>query len=89
MEILKKATISIFSGVIAPITLFPNWFQNLSKILPFKELIYTPVNIWLGQVQTSEIIFVIIKQILWGIFLYIIAKVFFNHAIKKITINGG
>ncbi len=89
MEIFKRATISIFSGAIAPITLFPNWFQSLSNILPFKELIYTPVNIWLGQVQTEEIIFVVIKQILWGILLYFIAKIFFNHAIKKITINGG
>lgn len=89
MQIFRKSIISIFSGIIAPITLFPTWFQNLSKFLPFKELIYTPVNIWLGQAQTSEIIFVVIKQILWGIFLYIIAKIFFNHAIKKITINGG
>ncbi len=89
MQILRKSVISIFSGIIAPITLFPTWFQNLSKHLPFKELIYTPVNIWLGQVQTSEIIFVVIKQILWGIILYVIAKLFFNHAIKKITINGG
>ena len=48
MEILKKAIIQIFSGIIAPISLFPLWFQELSKLLPFKELIYTPINIWLG-----------------------------------------
>ena len=89
MQILRVSVISIFSGVIAPITLFPNWFQRLANILPFKELVYTPVNIWLGQTQISEIIFVIVKQILWGVLLYIVAKIFFNHAIKKITINGG
>lgn len=89
MEILKKAIIQIFSGIIAPISLFPLWFQELSKLLPFKELIYTPINIWLGQVSYNEIIFIIIKQTLWGIILYIIAKLFFNHAVKKLTINGG
>lgn len=47
MQILRKAIISIFSGIIAPITLFPDWFQSLSNILPFQELIYTPINIWL------------------------------------------
>lgn len=88
-EDFKKAIIKIFSGVIAPISLFPIWFQNLSKILPFKELIYTPINIWLGQVSYNEILFVIVKQIIWGIILYIVAKLFFNHAVKKITINGG
>lgn len=89
MEILRKSVISIFSGIIAPITLFPNWFQSLANILPFQELIYTPINIWLGQIPAKEAIFIIIKQIIWGIMLYIIAKKFFNHAIKKITINGG
>jgi len=40
-------------------------------------------------VKYNEILFIIIKQIIWGIILYIIAKTFFNHAIKNITINGG
>ena len=89
MQILRKAIIKIFSGIIAPITLFPIWFQDLSKVLPFKELIYTPINIWLGQVSYNEIIFVIVKQIVWGFILYIVAKLFFNHAVKNLTINGG
>lgn len=42
MQILRRAIIQIFSGIIAPISLFPLWFQELSKFLPFKELIYTP-----------------------------------------------
>lgn len=89
MQILKKATIQVFSGIIAPITLFPLWFQELSKWLPFKELIYTPINIWLGNITINEIFFIIIKQIIWGFILYFIAKKFFNHAVKNITINGG
>lgn len=89
MQILRKAIISIFSGIIAPITLFPTWFQNISKILPFKELIYTPIEVWLGNISANEIFFIIIKQIIWAVILYVISKTFFNHAVKKITINGG
>lgn len=89
MQILRKAIIQIFSGIIAPISLFPLWFQKLSEFLPFKELIYTPINIWLGQVSYNQIIFIVMKQILWGIILYVISKLFFNHAIKNLTINGG
>lgn len=89
MEILKNAVITIFSGIIAPITLFPIWFQKIANILPFKDLIYTPINIWLGQVSTNEIIFVILKQLIWIFILYVIAKIFFNYSIKKITVNGG
>ncbi len=89
MQILRKSIISIFSGLIAPITLFPTWFQNIANILPFKELIYTPINIWLGQITINEISFIVMKQVLWIMILYILAKLFFNHAVKKVTINGG
>lgn len=89
MQIFRKAITTIFSGIIAPITLFPKWFQKLANILPFKELVYTPINIWLGQISINEIIFVIIKQVVWAIILYFIAKIFFNYSVKKIIINGG
>lgn len=89
MQILRKSIISIFSGLIAPLTMFPPWFQTIANILPFKEFIYTPINIYLGRIEIEEIIFSIGKQILWIVILYILAKCFFNHSVKKITINGG
>lgn len=89
MEILKNATLSIFSGIIAPITLFPNWFQGISQILPFKDLVYTPVNVWLGKISTLDTLLIILKLIVWGFIMYGIARIFFNYSIKKITINGG
>ena len=89
LQILRIAIIQVFSGIIAPITLFPLWFQKISEFLPFKDLIYTPVNIWLGNISINETIYVIIKQIIWGIILYFIAMKFFKFAVKKITINGG
>ena len=89
MQILRKSIISIFSGLIAPITLFPNWFQSIANILPFKELIYTPINIWLGQISFSEILLIILKQTIWIVILYVLAKLFFKHAVKKVTVNGG
>ena len=89
MQIFRKSVISIFSGLIAPLTLFPTWFQKIADILPFKEFIYTPINIYLGILELNEIPFIIFKLIIWIILLYVIAKVFFNYAVKKITVNGG
>ena len=89
MQILRKSTISIFSGLIAPLTLFPEWFQKIANILPFKEFIYTPINIYLGKLTLNEVGFIMIKLVIWIAILYLITKIFFNHAVKKITINGG
>lgn len=89
MQILRKSIISIFSGLIAPLTLFPEWFQKIANILPFKEFIYTPINIYLGRIPLNEIGFIMLKLIAWIAILYLIAKIFFNHAVKNITVNGG
>ena len=89
IEILKRSVISIFSGMIAPITLFPEFMQKIANILPFKDCVYTPISIYFGELSNIEILQVIIKQGIWIVLLYMIAKFLFKKAIKNITINGG
>jgi len=89
IEMFKRAILSIFSGMIATIVLFPDFLQKIANFLPFKDCIYTPVNIYFGKLETLEIIKVIFKQCIWIIILYIIAKILFKKAIKNITVNGG
>lgn len=89
MHILKKSITAIFSGYVAPLAMFPVWFQKIANILPFKEFFYTPINIYLGKTTGVEIIWLVIKQLIWLGILYVIAKRFFNYAVKKVTINGG
>lgn len=89
MQILRKSIVSIFSGLIAPLTMFPIWFQKITDILPFKEFIYTPIQIYLGRMGSMEILLVIVKQLIWIGILYIVTKLFFKKAIKNVTINGG
>lgn len=89
VEVLKRAVLSIFSGMIAPIALFPESLQKIANVLPFKDCIYTPINIYFGELNLIQIGQVLLKQGLWIIILYIIAKGLFHKAIKNITINGG
>ena len=89
IEILKRSILNIFSGMIAPVSLFPEWLQKISNILPFKDFVYTPINIYFGNLSNLEIIGVILKLCVWIIIFYIIAKIIFKRAIKNITINGG
>lgn len=89
IEIFKRSILSIFSGMIAPITLFPEVLQKIANILPFKDCIYTPISIYLGELSYSESYQVILKQCIWIAVLYIIAKILFNKAVKNITVNGG
>ena len=89
IEILKRSILHIFSGMIAPIELFPEWLQKILDILPFKDFIYTLINIYFGKLSNIEILGVILKLCIWIAIFYVIAKIVFKKAIKNITINGG
>lgn len=89
VEVFKRAILTIFCGMLAPITLFPEFLQKIANFLPFKDCIYTPISIYFGDLNNIEILQVLLKQCIWIVVLYIIAKLLFNKAIKNITINGG
>lgn len=89
VEIFKRAILSIFSGMIAPITLFPEFLQKIANVLPFKDCIYTPISIYFGELNNIEILQVVLKQCIWICIFYVIAKILFNKAVKNVTVNGG
>jgi len=89
VEVFKRAILNIFTGMIAPIALFPEFLQKIANFLPFKECVYTPISIYFGELSHNEILHIVLKQCIWIVILYIIAKFIFKKAIKNITINGG
>lgn len=89
IEILKRSILHIFCGMIAPLSLLPGFLQKIANVLPFKDYIYTSINIYFGKLTNIEILGVILKQCIWIIIFYTIAKIVFKKIINKITINGG
>jgi ABC-2 type transport system permease protein len=90
VRVLREAIIKFFSGALIPLSLFPNWFQNVSDFLPFQSMVYIPTSIFTGQISsTSQILWSIVIQLIWLISMYILLRVLWSIAIRKITIFGG
>lgn len=89
LQILKKSLITILSGQIAPIQFFPNIIVKIMNILPFTDLIYSPITTLLGLKSSNDIILILCRQSIWIIFLFILSKIIYNKAIKNVTIYGG
>lgn len=81
--------ISIFSGAIIPLWFFPNELRELSVILPFQYIYFSPISIFVGIVTYSEIIVILFMQWIWIMVFYCIGKIVWGLAVKKITIQGG
>lgn len=78
-----------FSGVFAPLTLFPPAFKAVADVLPFKHLVYTPAAIYLGWIQGPDIWRALLIQLCWGAGLLVLGRIVFRLILSKIAIQGG
>lgn len=89
LQTFQEALVSLFSGALIPLSFFPNWLRVIADALPFKDMSYSPVAIYLGLVKGSQVIETLASQILWIIILFFLSRLFYSFAIKKITVQGG
>lgn len=89
LQTFQEAIVSLFSGALIPLTFFPGWLKTITDFLPFQQMSYSPVSIYLGIVKGSQVFKVLGFQFLWIVILWFLSRLFYSFAIKKITIQGG
>lgn len=89
LQTFQEAFVSLFSGALIPIAFFPGWLKIITNFLPFQQMSYSPVTIYLGIVKGHEIIEVLSFQLLWLVILFIFTRLCYTFAIKKVTVQGG
>jgi ABC-2 type transport system permease protein len=90
LRVLREAVIKFFSGALIPLTLFPDWFQQVSSFLPFQAMIFVPVAIYTGQIPFgTEALMAFATQIFWLVVLFFLVRIVWTQAVKKVTVFGG
>jgi len=85
----KYFLLELFSGLLLPISYFPEVFQKVFKFLPFEYISYIPVLLYLGNIKGSAIATSLGLQLLWIIVLFAVGHVMWRWSSRKITIQGG
>lgn len=89
LAVLQEALITILSGAIVPIVLFPDWFQEASRYMPFASLVYVPVGIYTGQIVGDGILSSILIQSGWVVLFFLATRWIYSIAVRKVTVFGG
>lgn len=89
LQTFQEALVSMFSGVLIPLSFFPGWLRTITDLLPFQQMSYSPVSIYLGIVKGKQVFEVLGFQFLWIVILFVLSRLFYSFAIKKITVQGG
>ena len=81
--------IELLSGLLIPMSFFPDRIQRVLAWLPFEHIAYTPLQIYLGKLDRAATLRVLEIQWFWVVALLVLAHIWWDRASRKITIHGG
>ncbi len=86
---MKRVVVDLFSGLIVPITLFPDWLSSILKVLPFQAITYLPGSVFTGRVQGVGIWNVLGIQVIWFVVLLIPIVWLYHASRQRLFVQGG
>ncbi len=81
--------ITILSGKLIPNWLYPDWMQAVIRVLPFRCIFETPLNIYTGAVTEREIWSGLLLQAVWGVVLFLAGHLLWGRMHRHLTVQGG
>lgn len=89
LKMVKAAMISFLTGQLIPLSFFPEIVQKIFEFMPFSSMLYTPVMIYLGKFTGNDLLFALLKQMLWVVILYLLGSYIWKRVTKRLVVLGG
>lgn len=86
---LLPAVVTLLSGMLVPIPLFPDWARPVLELLPFSGLVDTPYRVYLGNIPFEDLGQVLLHQWSWVVLLVILGRALMNRGLRRLVIQGG
>ncbi|MGD2175004.1 MAG: ABC-2 family transporter protein [Candidatus Brocadiaceae bacterium] len=89
MRTLLPTLVLVFSGMLVPLPLFPDWAQGIIRALPFRGLADLPFRLYMGHLPPSEVIPVMAHQLAWTAILITAGKLLLARGKRRLVVQGG
>lgn len=86
---LLPAIVTFFSGMVIPLSFFPEWSQTLFKLLPFSGLLDTPYKFYLGIYTVHDFFKFAVLQGSWVVILIAAGNGLVYFASRRTVVQGG
>lgn len=89
LNTIRQVIVNFLSGTLIPLSFFPGIFERIVSLMPFAGMAQNPVLIMLMKVSYLDAFKLIGIGFIWLLILELFGWLLFNHASKKITVQGG
>ncbi len=92
LSIIREVLQAIVGGGVIPLEFMPVWVNRIFDFLPFKYIIYWPIQFFLNRVEgdtLGSLVRIGSIQILWIIAFYVVIQILWKRLIKKFCAAGG
>ncbi|MFD2673538.1 ABC transporter permease [Marinicrinis sediminis] len=86
---MKRVAVDLFSGLIIPLTFFPDWAERILTWLPFQAITFLPASVFTGRVTGGAIWEAMGVQLLWFLVLTVPIAWTWRKARKRLFVQGG
>jgi ABC-2 type transport system permease protein len=86
---MMTSVVLVFSGMVIPLPLFPDWLQPLLSWQPFRGLADVPYRIYMGHIAPGSALIEIAMQIAWTALIILLGRVILARASARLVMQGG
>ncbi|MDE0191885.1 MAG: ABC-2 family transporter protein [Gammaproteobacteria bacterium] len=81
--------VTILSGLIVPLPLFPDWLQPFLRWQPFRGLADVPYRIYSGNIPPAEAVGEVVFILVWTLVLVGLGRAILHRGIRRMVVQGG
>lgn len=87
-DLVLTYMLTLFGGVLAPLSLYPEWMQSILEWSPFPYIINFPIRIIMGELSLEQLVGGLLFQVILVVALSLLARSIFILGVKRYSVFG-
>lgn len=79
----------LFSGIVVPLPLWPDWLQPICRWQPFAGVLDLPFRLYLGHLPPVAVWGVLALQAGWILVFTLVGRLLLSRGLRRLTAQGG